>query len=534
MFDYRKIPVCLFFAASLVFAAEASARHYGVMPLNKVPSQVESKARRLIHDLEKKGFEVSRGYFKLYTVNDCAYTFDIMGTCYANNPAAPYVTFAVPPWPEEFVAAETSSLWGPSLEGYNDTFRFDSREAIVILGKLPPPAAYFSEQTYLFSRQGTIDTSSSRYEAIAEQMPSFLRLFFAYMPDDTTRFQSFSTLSNPINNVVIERQSHAAFNQLRYFIITPDQFMNAEVRKALAGISIKKKDIFTEPIPSNMIIGLEKASDNFTTLIRYAQPDDSGRYGTASDTWRNDLPMVVLRVRDTRSNREPVKYPPFDFADLEKRTAVNEWPLKDDLGSLLYAVSRRWGQPCANTDCSDRAETFQDLQTSPPYMVGPLCTPFEENCLADNWDTAYQIYGPGSLDHGEIYAVAGTLGTETGNATYVGLGINYAEVFLGVANLSDKDLKETAIGYKGEVSNTGEFYLYYFTRDCSGLEALTDGHCFELPVTMIPPGRHFGLSVRDYVRPRTERGPDSSLILPSRVLQLVRPNPREGGQVTKK
>ncbi len=143
--------------------------------------------------------------------------------------------------------------------------------------------------------------------------------------------------------------------------------------------------------------------------------------------------------------------------------------------------AQRWGQPCATIDCSDRAGTFQDLQTSPASMVGPLCDPVEENCLGDNWDTAYQIYGPMTLDNGEVYAVAGTLGTETGNATYVGFGINYVEVFLGVANLSDRDLKGTAKRYKREVSNTGKFYLYYFTRDCSGLEDLTDGNCFELP-----------------------------------------------------
>ena len=471
-------------------------------------------------DLEKQGFEVSRGYFKLWTVNECVYTFDIMGSCYGNNPAAPYVTFAVPPWPEEFVDARTSSLWGPSYEGYNDIFRFDSREAIVILGKLPPPAAYFSEHTYLFSRQGTYSTSSSTYEAIAEYMPTLLRFFFAYMPDGTTRFQSFSSLSNPINNVVIERQSHAAFNQIRYFIITPDQFMNAAVRKALAGISMKKEDIFTEPIPSDMIIGLEQASDDFTTLIRYAQPDDGGKPGTASDTWRKNLPLVVLRVRDARADREPQPYPP---VVLETRTAVDEYHLNRDLMDLVSAVARKWGQPCVNTDCSDRAKTFADLQTFPPYMVGPLCIPIGENCIGDNWDAAYQLYGPKSLDNGEIYAVAGTLGTETGNATYVGFGINYAEVFLGVANLSNRDLKGTAKGYKGEVSNTGDFYLYYFTRDCSDLEDLTGGHCFEIPATMIPPGKHFGLSVRDYVRPRTERGPDSSLVLPSKVLQPVRP-----------
>ena len=166
---------------------------------------------------------------------------------------------------------------------------------------------------------------------------------------------------------------------------------------------------------------------------------------------------------------------------------------------------------------------FQDMQTPPISVVGPLCRSAGENCLGDNWDTAYQIYGPRPLDSGEIYAVAGTLGTETENATYVGFGINYAEIFLGAANLSDKDLKGTAKSYRGQVNNTGKFYLYYFTRDCSGLEDLTDGNCFELTDAIIPSGGQFILTIRDYIVPGTQRGPDSSLVLPSRVLQLERP-----------
>ncbi|MBF0558406.1 MAG: hypothetical protein HQL08_06460 [Nitrospirae bacterium] len=521
MMGYRRIPIYLLFVLASLFAGCGSAaKSSGVMSENNVPSSVESTAQRLTLDLQNQGFEVSRGYFKLWTVDQCAYTFGIMGMCYANNPAAPYVTFAVLPWSGEYVDAATSSLWGPSQEGYNDIFRFDRREAIVILGELPPQASYFSEQTYIFSRQGTYQTSSNTYAAIAKYMPALLRFFFAYMPDDTTRFQSFSTLSNPINNVVIERQSGAAFGEIRYFIITPDQFMNDAIRKALAGISINDEDIFTEPIPSDMKIGLDQTADNFTTFIRYSQPYDGGTLWTSSDTWRKNLPLVVLRVRDTRTDREPQRYSP---VELETRTAVDEYPLKPELISLLSAVAWKWGQPCVNSDCSDRTESFKDLQTFPPYMVGPSCISIGENCLGDNWDAAYQLYGPASLDNGEIYAVAGTLGTKTGNATYVGFGINYADIFLGVANISNKDLEGTASGYATKVSNTDKFYLYYFTRDCSGLDGLTDGHCFELPVTLIPSGRHLGLSVRDYVRPGTERGPDSSFVLPSMVIKLQRP-----------
>lgn len=314
--------------------------------------------------------------------------------------------------------------------------------------------------------------------------------------------------------MVIERQSGSAFGEIRYFIVTPDRFMDEAVRNTLRDISVADEDVFTEAIPSDMNVGLGQSADDFTTWFRYAHPVDS----TAAEAWRNHLPLVVLRVRDTRSNRTPQTYPP---VILETRTAVDEWPLEDDLGELLAAVGRRWGQPCATSDCSDRAGSFRDMQTFPAYLVGPLCTDIGENCLLDTQDTAYQFYGPMSLDNGEIYAVAGPLGTQTGNATYVGMGINQLSVLLGVANLSD-ELKDTANEYAGEVSNTDQFYLYYFTRDCSGLEDLTGGNCFDLN-TYIPAGDQIVLTVRDYIVPDTQRGPESSLLLPSRVLQLQRP-----------
>ena len=229
MIYYRKMLVCLLFVAALLITAGESARAGSIMPENKMTGRVESQARRLMHDLKKQGFEVSRGYFKLWTIDDCAYTVDRMGLCYGNNPAAPYVVFAVPPWPEEFVDLD-SNVWGPSHRGYNDVYRLDPREAIVILGQLPPPGSYFSEQTWLFTRQGTYDPT--RYQDIAESVPFLLPLLFAEVPDNPQRMQLFASLSNPNNNVVIERQSGAAFNQVRYFIITPDQFMDKAVRNA--------------------------------------------------------------------------------------------------------------------------------------------------------------------------------------------------------------------------------------------------------------------------------------------------------------
>jgi len=517
MANYRNIPVYLLLVTALLFAAAESALGGSVMSENS-PGRVESTARHLMHDLKKHGFEVRRGYFKNYSADDCDYTYNKIGSCYGNNPAAPYVVLTVPPWPEEYVDPKYGNMWGPSHKGYNDIYRLDPREAIVILGQLPPPGAYFSEQTWVFTRQGEFDKSSPQYKYIDENLHDFLPIFFANVPERDGRIQVTSSLSNIVNNVVIERQSKKSFDQIRHFIITPDRIMDQEVRKAFARISVKKKHVFTEPIPSNMNFGLDKDADDFTNLIRYAKPDNK----RAGEIWRKNLPLVVLRVRDTRSHRMPEPYPEFTFDSLELRDAESELYLKQDLGDLLYAVSKRWRQSCAESDCSDQAESFILLQEDPIDLVGPLCLPIGMNCLLDTWDTAYQIYGPGSADKGVVYAVAGTLGTETGNATYVGFGINQKSKLKGVANLFDEKLKGTANGYAGKVSNTGKFYLYYFTRDCSGLGGLTDGHCVSLK-DYIPQNDQFVFSVRDYIKPDTQRGPDSSLVLPSMVIKLQRP-----------
>ncbi len=490
--------------------------------INKVPGPVENTAQQLTHKLQQQGFEVNRGYFKLWTVDACPYTFDRVGLCFGNNPAAPYVTFSVPSWPGEFVD-RISSVWGPSQPGYNDVFRLDPREAIIILAQMPPPARYFSEQSFVFTREGTYDKNSDTYKNIANDpdIPDFiLPIFFRQVPKMTERVQLFASLSNAINNVVIERQSHQAFDQVRYFIVTPDDFMNKSVREAFAGISVKDEDIFTEPIPAVMRLGLGEAADDFTTLIRYAQPNDGGERGTPSAKWRKDLPLVVLRVRDTHHDPQPYTTP----VKFEPRTAFNEYTLQPDLIDLVSTVHQRWtGQRCANAKCSDVAKPFLDFQAYPIYMVGPLCLPIGEDCLGDNWDAAYNVYGRASFDHGEIYAVAGTLGTRTGNATYVGLSITEVKQFKGIENLSDKVLDGTADGYAGEVNNTGYFFLYYFTRDCSGLTQLTGDHCFEVDKTMIPEGGSAAFGLRNYIRQGTQRGPDSALVLHPMIMQVPRP-----------
>lgn len=519
---------CCLALVFVLFSMAALAFPKSPMSVNEVPRELASTARNLEHVLRKHGFDVKRGYFRLYTTDDCPYSFEVMKSCYANNPAAPYVLPTVPFWRDEFVDPATISALGLTRKGYTSSFRFDPREAIVILAQLPPPAAYFGLQTYQFTHKGTYKTDSNQYQFVFESLNKLLDIFFAEVPRNSDRIQSLSSLSNSINNVVIERQSGQAFDQMRFFIITPDKLVDEGIRNAFHSLQIDDHDIFTEPIPSTaasgITVGLGEDADDFATVIRYAKPDDEGGIGTRSYAWRNDLPMIVLRARYTYTNREPEPYP---AATLENRTGWDETPLMPQLVRLISLVSAKWGQPCSSPGCP--LPTL-NMQEPPPDLVGPDCTAVGMNCLADTQDTVYEMAPRVPLDEGEVYAVVGPLSTETTNATYVSIGVNNSYLLEGVGEVSNKLLAGTALEFASDLTDPDKFFVYYFTRDCKGLESLTNGQCFSISTDMIPactgdPAKcpRLGLTVRAYIRPGTQRGPDAAKILPSVVIPLRRP-----------
>ena len=518
----RLVLFCLMFllaAAPLWGAAPASADTG--LPHNNVPIRVENVVSRLTNQLAKAGFEVSRGYFKLYEIEDCPYSFAVMKSCAYNNPAAPYIMPVLPTWPDEAPSPDLHNMFGPTAPGYSVTYRLDQREAILILGQLPPRAKYFGMQSYTASRLDAYETTSGMYQYIlAEYGPKVLETFFYTLPNNTERIFTIASLSNSNNNVVIEQQSGAAFNQMRYFILTGDQTMDAKMREALDKSYINSKDIFTEPFPSSVRLGLNEEADDFFTMIRYVEPHNASK----AEQWRDDLPLVVLRVRPVQPDWQPVRYGP---VVLEQRKGVDEFHLEQDLDSLVSAIFDRWGQ--AYDPASVHIQ--KDLQTEFD-LVGPDCLDIGMDCLADTQDTAYQAIPGGFLvDIGRIFAFAGVLGTETGNATYVGLGVNDVRLKLGVYNLFDHQLKGSADPFGDQVSNTDKFFLHYFARSCVGLETLTGGNCTEITTEMIPlctdptgaTCHRVAFSERDYIVPGTWRGPNSIYILPARIIRLQDP-----------
>jgi hypothetical protein len=503
-----------------------AGRHAPVNPVNTVPASVDRIAQELALGLEEQSFETQSGYFKLYTPDDCADSYAVMRTCYGNNPSAPYVLPVLPYWPDEYRDPATKGAFGPVKEGHTVFYRLDPHEAILIMGVLPPPAAYFGLQSYLGNRTGEIDTENPTYKFIAENIPALLPTLFNTVPQDPTRVQLTASLSNSFNNVVIERQSGEVWDKMRFVIITPDQDMDAAIRANLAKSSISLDDVFTEPIPGSMRTGLGKTDDDFLTLIRYSSP----AVESDGDAWRAQLPLVVLRIRPADRTEPARKY---GEVSLETREAVTEKELATTLNHLAAAVLQKWEQPCPGGDCRGIVYNALNWQPPPINLVGPACVGNWMNCLGDTQDTVYHVTPAMPLDKGEIYAVAGPLGTRTGSATYVGLGLNSQRMKKGFDNLSDDQLAGTADMFASQaVTSTGKLYLYYFARDCDGLEAYTENNCLEISTEAFsgcPGGEgsegcdHLSFSLRDYIKPGTQRGADATTTLPPKLIKLRRP-----------
>lgn len=495
--------------------------------------------QRLTADLESSGFLVSQGSTILYRAEDCeTFTYPLTTNCWLNNPAAPYVAVTVKPWPDEYLDPAIADVMGQVVPGLTGVFRLDPREAIVVFGRLPPPGKYFGLQTWVFSQEGRWNQEAYDFWARMQDLVFPIQYLFDTIPADdpsSTRIQSLSSLSNVINNVVIERQSGGAFGELRYFIITPDATMDTAVRSALANLGVSDRDTFTEQIPQRDMfgsigpIGLGREANDFTTFLRYAVPSDP----VAGDAWRNERPLTVLRVRAQEGT--PMPYPLLTF---DPRTAVDEVGdvrLTSDFASLIESVCERArGEPW-NLEVSGcgaqppESLAFKEIVRDYGW-TGPYCRSIGMDCLGDQQESALFFSQPQPLDDGQIYAVIGTLATTTGNATYSALSVNSFSLFKGAANVLDNLLAGSANAYAPTVANPDKFFVWYFARDCEAIARLTDGNCTAITPDMVPlrgdttapgdPSLHgtFDVGLRDYIKPGTTRGPDASKLITPRML----------------
>ncbi len=474
-------------------------------PLGEVhplPASLEQKVRSLRADLEARGYEVARGYWSLWGAEDCKYPLHSVGFCYGNNPTAPYVIAVVPQWNDEFVDQPFHHAVLAAQRNMSATYRFGEQEALVILAEMPPPARYFGIATNVFTRETSLNATDPIYRLTTSD-PQMQSILFATSPDPS-RMMMLATIGNSTNNVVMQSRSGSPWLKQRYFVVTPDSGTSEAMTAALVRAGVPSaNEVFTEPVaPALVRVGLRREADDFVTYLRYAMPVDS----VSGEQWRQQLPLTILRVRPRSGIAQPR---PFAIPQYDARTAnFDETTLRNDLDALVNAVRARWGQASAPAVPLFSLELYIDL-------VGQHCLGYPNpsrgpmNCLADQPDAALHISSSLHVDDGQVIAVLGTLGTRTGNATYVSLGVNRFPALVGVANVSDEDLDGSAASFAGALQHDARlFYVYYLARDCTGLHP-----CLQISRKLVSTGEAIKLMQRDYVNPGSARGADPVEVL---------------------
>jgi len=193
---------------------------------------------------------VIQGNWNLFRIEYCKYSIAKTGMCFASNSAAPYVIPTLPLWPDEFKDPSMKDLLGSTQGDHWWTYRLGEREALVVMGTLPPPGGHFGIQSYIFTQQGVINTNDEIYRTM--QDPFIKNILFVTSLNPSRTYLFFS-VADGHNDVTIEQQSGAIWNEERVFIITADAAIERKITESLFTLGlVKRNQIFSQPNSSGL------------------------------------------------------------------------------------------------------------------------------------------------------------------------------------------------------------------------------------------------------------------------------------------
>jgi len=468
--------------------------------------------------LGTREYNVTQG--SVYMVDNAACTklISVFGTCFANNPAAPYLIPQLPveqTYLDPYYAYDFNAT-GPNGDKTNMFFRLGQEDALMTIVNLPPKAAYMGYQTYVFSRV------LSHYATYMKATP------------DPDRAEIFGSLGNDINNVVIENDAKIAWsgNAVVYITTANRALADALVADA-ASAGLPSQVIFTEPVGDNTILGKQSAADDFMTLIRYAMPEDDD----AADSWKasRDDNILVYRV-----SKNTLPFTPFSAPAYTQKMIVDESDYNASLVELTALLAAHMqtttGLPVQSTEMYTSEIDMATGQLA--GLVGQECIAQGNDCLGDNQDTdAYRFGFVGTLDSNRSVIVTGVNHTLNDAATYISLGVYNMLGFYGVDSRSQINVDVTGFD-KGNLTGSAEavlraYGLYesasqhlkdqlpmlYVTVVSRACESLGD-YCVEVNATEVPLSDPMGITQRAYVKPGTTSGANPDALLSPYVIKI--------------
>jgi len=420
--------------------------------------------------LDKDGFAVQEGQLAKFDLVPlcCA---GKTPTCMANNAGAPYMTAILPKAP-----AQTAENTGPWL------FRLGADEAVVIVGRTPPPMAYYSYQPF------RVVVYSER-----EAVPKII----------------FEPLGDTTNNLTIQTNGPAAepFNRNVLIIVTADRGVDKRVRAAADAAGYPAGIVNTSVVAAALTrLGVDQQADEFALVHRMFLPIQEQAMADYQNT-----PQVALRITPKTSGARD----PFPVPELRVRgTGTTEMDLLPAVTDLRKAILAKYGgwQAAELTTSVWLTDGYDGMQRE-INQYGPTrdalylrTDPFFK--LTDSPDDFVIVYG---VNH-----------EATGKATYSNLSI-YADpnLLLGIVSENSRRFAGSAKDYLPNHPQADKLYAWKVARNCQGdphcLEVKPSVDCARLNLDALP---DLWMGFRAYLEPKTKVGPAFTEVVYDRVIHF--------------
>lgn len=371
----------------------------------------------LIAALEEQGFTVTQGELSKFSLVPLCCAGETP-TCMANNSGAPYMAARIPSAPGQ--TTETMLPW---------FFKLGANEAIVVVGKTPPPAAYFSYEPF--------DNVAHAYGGDEAQIVG-------------------ANIGDSINNLSIRTSGPASdpYERDTIIVVTADAGVDSRVRAAVGAADLRQDIVNTSIIPSAVVrLGVDDNADQFTLVHRIFLPESQAALDEYLDT-----PQLALRV----TLEEDFTPAPFPAPNLRVRgTGMTEMDLMPAVDELRQAILDRYAGYAA-TDLTTSVwltDSYDGIQRSVNEYLPTRDTVYLRTdpvfTLKDSPDDFIIAYG---VNH-----------AATGKATYANLSV-YADpsLLLGVVGENSSNLAGSAATYLPDHPQVESLYAWKVARNCRG------------------------------------------------------------------
>lgn len=406
----------------------------------------------------------------------------ILSSCNGNNNANPYMVTSLPPvgyeWDED-----------PPLG-----FLLRQDEAVLLIGRTPPPVTYFSYRSFIFSR---------------------------FVEREGIHRPLFVSLGDPNNMLTIKTRGTAQgdpFDRAFVLLSAADKSVQTRVLAALHQAGYPDEIINLDVIsPSIARPGLDPVvNDEYILLQRFALWKPG--FEQAGAEYLADPPVTVLRVTPNPAV-DPAQYVPLPVEKLRPRgtgrTELDYLPEVEELRRSILAEYADW-----NADEMSPGvwleESFQALQ-------------HDLDVLGESRDTVYlRSEGTFNLNDDEFLVIYGTNHETTGKATYANFAVYDTCKACPLVGETSRRVAGSALDYVGgnnpKAPHVEQLYAWKVARDCGD-----DPRCTTFPPVSCPgqdnAGGRFFVGFRAYVEPSTKIGPAFTEVVFDRVIRFSRSGP---------